>query len=103
MNVIDADFRRLIHYAATTPTSQNLVLLQKSGASLVEVDKFKTNALVYAAGAGSLENVKYLLQQYPDMAKQKNKNGKGAIHAAIMNGHVHVVEYLLSKSSELAK
>ena len=67
------------------------------------VDKHGSNALLWAAGAGHVECVEFLVEKCcmnPQTSVQSGRRsyaGRSALHWAARNGHVEVVEYLLSR------
>ena len=55
-------------------------------------------ALVSAAQAGKLDNVKQLVEAGADI-NEKSRFGHSALEQAASNGHLEIVEYLLSKNA----
>ena len=66
------------------------------------VDRHGSGALLWAAGAGHLDAVKFLVEEAgtdPATTSQAGRRayaGRTALHWAARNGHVHVMEYLVS-------
>lgn len=71
------------------------------------VDRHGSNALLWAAGGGHLECVKFLVEtceMNPQTAVQSGRRsyaGRNALHWAARNGHLSVVEYLLSRGVDV--
>lgn len=65
------------------------------------VDRHGSGALLWAAGAGRLDAVKFLVEEAgtdPATTSQAGRRayaGRTALHWAARNGHVHVMEYLV--------
>ena len=59
------------------------------------VDKHGTSALMWAAGGGHVEVVKWLLEAQGVAVDKSNKDGRTALMWACKNGHFAVVRYLL--------
>lgn len=60
-----------------------------------DVDIEKTTPLMYAAMAGRLENIKFLLENYQYNINQKNRAGFSALHYAVIYNHIEIVKELL--------
>ena len=71
---------------------------------MTNLDNNGASVLLWAAGGGQLNIVRYLVEECkcdPNQAQHQNQQrgfgGRTALHWAARKGHVHVVEYLLSK------
>ena len=62
-----------------------------------KADKEMSTPCMYAAMMGKIDIVKYIWSRSKDAIKQANRCGKQAIHFAAENGHINVVEFLLSQ------
>ncbi|CAL52747.1 Ankyrin repeat [Ostreococcus tauri] len=71
------------------------------------VDRHGSNALLWAAGGGHVECVKFLIESCgmdPEKAVQNGRRsyaGRSALHWAARNGHIDVVKYLLSRGVDV--
>ena len=94
INFLDDFAKKPIHYASVCIGPEPLKLLLKKGANVNDRDKDKFSPLLYAAKTGRLENIKVLLENGADL-NYKIKNS--AIHLAALEGHNHVVKYLIEE------
>lgn len=79
--VLDDMMRKPIHYAACSPSVNNLKLLvEKHHIDTRDTDNILTSPLSYACRSGQVENVRYLCGEGRSIINQKNKEGWGAIH-----------------------
>ena len=93
--VMDSSMSRPVHYAACAPTPGSLKLLEKKSMNFKEVNNVKTTPLMFAARAGRLENVRFLLQNDRSLPAYKNKQGYSALHFAAEQGHADIIKALV--------
>eukprot|EP00605_Chrysophyceae_sp_TOSAG23-4_P002165 GSChrysophyteH1.ASY1.ANO1.2393.1 assembled CDS len=68
----------------------------------LEGDKFGANALDWASGEGHLPCVKYLVPMFPlkdspTACTIRRRDGKSCLHWCCRNGHIEVLDYLVSR------
>lgn len=91
-----------LHVSAEAGNSDTTAILLEAGASSsdyinAKCDPLRRTAVHLAVAAGSVETVKLLVQHGADV-RAPDGNGLHALHIAISNGHLDVMEYLLLKT-----
>lgn len=86
--VYDLELRKPVHYAACSPTTDNLRVLKSKGVDLRDTDKHRKTPLMFACQYGRLENVKFILENTETNIDQKSRQARGPIHFAAEHGHL---------------
>jgi hypothetical protein len=87
-----------INHAAKFDNFSNLKELVAAGASVNCENRLKQTPLILAAGNGSLETVRWLIEQDADIA-HKDVDGKMAIHYAVLESNPNLVRLLLTRGA----
>jgi len=97
----------------TTPLQLALVgqhteltqVLMQHGARIsekaIKVDPKRVGPIHIAVERGDLEQVKKVLGAKPELIDVKDGRGMTALHRAVIRGHKHIVEFLISKNADL--
>ena len=83
------------HFAAENGHLEILKKLVDAGAVLEVVSSKGWTPLMGAAACGHMDCVKYLIETAKVNPLTKNKKAKNALTYAVVNGHLHIVSYLL--------
>jgi ankyrin repeat protein len=86
--IYDSELRKPVHYAACSPTSDNLRILHSKGVDIRDTDKVRKTPLMFACQYGRLENVKYIIENTETNIDQKSRLARGPIHFAAEYGHL---------------
>ena len=86
--IYDAELRKPVHYAACSPTPENLKILHSKGVDIRDTDKVRKTPLMFACQYGRLENVKYIIENTETNIDQKSRLARGPIHFAAEYGHL---------------
>ncbi len=70
----------------------------KSQKNINVTDELGNTAVHWAASAGHLDLVRYLVEQCKANVNPKNKIGESPLHKAVWRGHLDVVKYLVEKT-----
>lgn len=115
LNTRDIDEATPFHFAATSGNVRIFTLLLNNGAKkedFLTIDKFGRTILHYAAEAGSIDTIKFLLNytgsdqnssdddQYlfrDQLKKGLNYAGYTALHCAAENNHPYIIEMLVNE------
>lgn len=95
VNTIGPKKRTALHFAVEGDSLPCVWILVEEGKSDIEqADSNSKTPLMIACERGNLDIVKYLLSKQASMLDLK-KQKKNALIRATMNGHIHIVSYLL--------
>jgi uncharacterized protein len=95
--------RTALHIAACNGNLPLVILLAHKGANIAAVDGKERTALHIAASLGNLSIVEFLVKNNRGLIEAKNKYRETALFEAVVNGHVQVVDFLLSKGASVSK
>ena len=85
------------HLAATAPDAAILRLLMERGISLDVRDSKRMHPIHWAAGKGSLDSVKLLVEEAGVSPKQRDAEGRSPLDLAAQYGHLPLVRYLIEE------
>ncbi|KAG2385993.1 hypothetical protein C9374_003142 [Naegleria lovaniensis] len=96
---------RTLRYFSASKRGQVLeiqeLLNEDSKFNVLQLDEFGNTALHWAAGAGHLDCVKYLVETLKLPLDSTNKFGDTPLHKATWRGALDVVKYLVEKDAKL--
>ncbi|HZV53798.1 MAG TPA: ankyrin repeat domain-containing protein [Rhodocyclaceae bacterium] len=96
-NTSDRSGTTLLMFAAVNGNDELVEFLLRSRANILKQNKYGDTAVGLAALVGNLPIVRRLVEAGADVATQ----GWNALHYAAFNGHVEVVQFLVSKGAAL--
>ena len=94
----DRDERTPLHYAALYADAPCLKACADLCTNIDEEDSYSRTALLFAASAGHLDSVVFLIDRHADITKQ-DMNGLNVLHHACLSMNLGLVQWLVKHSS----
>lgn len=91
----------LVHYTAQKTNTAFLRSMVRRGISLDSVDRQHYTVLHYAAEAGILSNINFIVEQNPRLLNAVATNGETALYLSAAQGHLECVRYFLEKKANI--
>ena len=95
INSQDTNLASPLHYAAVSGQIQAIQWLIAAGA-VISKDKLGANALFWAARAGSLKTVKFLLHSPDFTPTDKMLREETLLHISVLSGNLYLVKWLIT-------
>lgn len=104
-NINQADDQKAtpLHYAAAYADTGVISLLINAGARIKALDKKDNQPVIWAAEAGKIQNLEYLIKKESiDIGdKEVNSFGKSLLDAATKNGQIDIAKFLLKSGVDI--
>jgi ankyrin repeat protein len=90
-----------LHIAAKNGNLSMVIILVREGADLTSVDCYGNTALHIATSAGHSSVIEFLVKKEQSLLEITNERRETPLFEAVSNGHLHIVDLLLSKGANI--
>lgn len=92
--------KKKVHIAAVAVAIVLILMMIWIYDNIFMIETIKQEAAL-AASQGDLEKVKSTISKKPQIINSYDKSGKTILHTAIINGHLNVVDYLITNGTDV--